>query len=280
MWGIHPNQQKWYKGIQQRKIYQEGDGMGNSLQQASSECPLPEEVRNKDVNKQKLECPGNPDQEFVVNPNNNMPLQPNQRPYPGQEHPLSLFREFSTIPKGGTDETWLYPSPQMFYNALKRKGKGDDIHEQDMESVVLTHNTLNEDTWQQLLVWESLHKEECPDPKLLRFTGRPDEMSPLAKMRSWIGGGLPFDRHDWYVLRNEQEVRYVIDYYFNEERLGEKDAFEIVTRPALDSFDAALDRMKMSIYKTFAYYGLPCPITGQQSGTYAEQATEVQSANS
>lgn len=33
-------------------------------------------------------------------------------------------------------------------------------------------------------------------------------------------------------------------------------------RPALDSFEALNDRMKMSIYTTFAKYGLPCPITG------------------
>jgi cytochrome c heme-lyase len=40
-------------------------------------------------------------------------------------------------------------------------------------------------------------------------------------------------------------------------------AFEIVTRPALDSLDAAVDRMKMTIYQRFAEWGLPCPITGQ-----------------
>ena len=44
--------------------------------------------------------------------------------------------------------------------------------------------------------------------------------------------------------------------------LPARQAFEIVARPALDSFESALDRTKMAIYKTFARWGLPCPITG------------------
>lgn len=33
----------------------------------------------------------------------------------------------------------------------------------------------------------------------------------------------------------------------------------------MDSADAALDRVKMMIYKQFAEYGLPCPISGHSS---------------
>ena len=43
-------------------------------------------------------------------------------------------------------------------------------------------------------------------------------------------------------------------------------AFEIVARPALDSAEAAVDRVKMNIYLKFAEWGLPCPITGHQGG--------------
>jgi cytochrome c heme-lyase len=39
-------------------------------------------------------------------------------------------------------------------------------------------------------------------------------------------------------------------------------AFEVVTRPALDTLDSALDRLKMNIYVNFAKWGLPCPVTG------------------
>ena len=46
-----------------------------------------------------------------------MPLEPNQQPFPGQRKPISVERQPSTIPKGGTAAgTWVYPSPQMFYN--------------------------------------------------------------------------------------------------------------------------------------------------------------------
>ncbi|KAI8101898.1 hypothetical protein M9434_006960 [Picochlorum sp. BPE23] len=200
--------------------------------------------------------------EDLLDPRNNMPLQANQEPCPGQKELLSTDRIQSNIPKGGTDTTWLYPSPQMFYNALKRKGKGDDVEEKDMESVVAAHNTMNEITWQHVWAWEQLHRNSCPNPSLLRFLGRPDDLSPLARIRSWFGGPSPFDRHDWYVDRCGTEVRYVIDFYFDEDKAGSTDAFEIVVRPALDSPGAALDRVKMQIYKTCAKYGVPCPITG------------------
>jgi cytochrome c heme-lyase len=41
-------------------------------------------------------------------------------------------------------------------------------------------------------------------------------------------------------------------------------AFEINARPALDSFPAALDRVKMAIYVQCARWGMPCPVTGGQ----------------
>lgn len=151
--------------------------------------------------------------------------------------------------------------------ALKRKGKGDDVTEDDMDAVVHTHNTMNELTWQKVWAWEQLHRNECDQPRLLRFLGRPDDLSPLARIRSWFGGPLPFDRHDWYVDRCGEEVRYVIDFYFDDDKAGSPEAFELVVRPALDSPTAALDRVKMQVY-TFAHaYGLPCPVTGISGGS-------------
>jgi hypothetical protein len=49
----------------------------------------------------------------VIDPKNQMPANANQQPAPDQREVLSTQREQSTIPKGGTDSTWLYPSPQM-----------------------------------------------------------------------------------------------------------------------------------------------------------------------
>ena len=42
----------------------------------------------------------------------------------------------------------------------------------------------------------------------------------MARVRSLFYGDIPFDRHDWYVDRNGEEVRYVIDFYFDEEKAG------------------------------------------------------------
>lgn len=202
-------------------------------------------------------------QQYVLDPRNNMPVAANQAPFPGQKALLSTDRVESNIPKGGTDGTWVYPSPQMFFNALKRKGKGDDVEERDMESVVHAHNTMNELTWREVYAWEMLHRHECGHPTLMRFLGRPDDYSPLARIRQWFGdGALPFDRHDWYIDRCGKEVRYVIDFYFDDEKAGSPDAFSLVVRPALDGPGAALDRVKMGIYEVCAKWGLPCPVTG------------------
>jgi hypothetical protein len=68
--------------------------------------------------------------EQAVNPLNMMPPE-NQRPAPGQLKPLDTTRQRSSIPKGdftpahqaGQSEShWVYPSEQMFYNAMRRKG--------------------------------------------------------------------------------------------------------------------------------------------------------------
>lgn len=44
--------------------------------------------------------------------------------------------------------------------------------------------------------------------------------SPLARLRSWLGGPEPFDRHDWTLDRCGRDVRYVIDFYFNDDKAG------------------------------------------------------------
>lgn len=47
---------------------------------------------------------------------------PNQKPSRGQPFPLSIERQRSTIPKATEDGYWEYPSEQMFWNAMLRKG--------------------------------------------------------------------------------------------------------------------------------------------------------------
>jgi cytochrome c heme-lyase len=47
---------------------------------------------------------------------------------------------------------------------------------------------------------------------------------------------LPFDRHDWYVARKvngqEQQIRYVIDYYEGEPEPSGEPVFYVDVRPA------------------------------------------------
>jgi len=151
-----------------------------------------------------------------IDPLNMMP-PPNQSMTPGQAEPLPTERVPSSIKKGGTDGTWLYPSPQMFWNSLHRKGKADGVREGDVSMVVTIHNEMNERTWRQLLEWESLHAGEHLDgePALRHFMGNPYKLSPKAQLKRALGLGLPFDRHDWMVDRGGRKRHYVIDYYFN-----------------------------------------------------------------
>jgi hypothetical protein len=68
----------------------------------------------------------------LPNPDN---LARNSLPSKEQSKRLPTERVQSTIPKGGTEgETWTYPSPQMFWNSLARKGKLGDTKEEDMET--------------------------------------------------------------------------------------------------------------------------------------------------
>ena len=231
--------------------------------------------------------PGPPSSYNVYNqrldPTNNMPVVANQLPWPGQRELLSTERVPSTIAKGGGGR-WVFPSQQMFYNALQRKGKGDDVTEADMPSVIDVHNTMNELTWRQVLIWEKLRAQgRTSQPALVRFLGRPDSLSPRARVRSLTGGAsqlalappsvhshlagragaTPFDRHDWYVDPGDgQEVRYVIDFYFDVALAGSPDAFHLDVRPAVDSLSSLELRARMGVYVWCAKLGLPCPFTG------------------
>lgn len=83
-----------------------------------SSCPVPESVRGKavyNVYNQRIDGLPAPKTD-VLDPSNNMPAEPNQQPAPGQKKLLSTERVVSNIPKGNTTSTWVYPSPQMFFN--------------------------------------------------------------------------------------------------------------------------------------------------------------------
>ncbi|TPX31101.1 holocytochrome-c synthase [Synchytrium microbalum] len=212
-------------------------------------CPIDHSKFQKPStsNKDPAACPiphdkSTPD---TINPLNMMPTL-SQDMSPGQQVLLSTKRSDSTIPKTNAEEhepTWVYPSPQQFYNALRRKGW--ETPENDVPTMVAIHNFLNEACWQEILKWEKVHECDCKTPKLARFMGKPSTLSPKATMMTWFGVEKPFDRHDWVVDRCGKEVRYVIDYYSGHDE-PESPVFHVDVRPALDSPEAFVDRARMS----------------------------------
>merc|ERR1711957_692389 len=201
-----------------------------SAQSATSKSPLSGCPMHKDKKT------GSPSEE--LDPSNMMPAA-NQEIAPGQQFPLSTERIMSTIPKGDAaveGEARSYPSPQMFYNALIRKDKGEGVEEKDVATIVAIHNNMNEISWNELMAYEHLcHPSSAEEVKLLKFIGRPD----------------------WTIVRDGESVRYVIDYYHDEDAeedelpgLHSQDKVKSITlhvRPALDSFGAAFDRVKMLV---------------------------------
>lgn len=189
-----------------------------------------------------------------INPLNNMPHHLLSGPAPGQTTALPTERTLSTIPRGDDlGKVWEYPLPQQMLNAMLRRGK-DPVPEDAVELMVDVHNFLNEEAWQEILEWENRHTTDV-GPRLLRFTGRPHDLLPKARLHlalakvfpSTFSSEPPFDRHDWTVLRHEgtgwREVRYVIDYYGGPEE-DDMPTFFLDVRPGLDSVGAAMDRIK------------------------------------
>ncbi|KAF7493511.1 Cytochrome c-type heme lyase [Sarcoptes scabiei] len=230
----------------------------NSTDQKTSSSQCPVDHARIPV---RSECP--------INPDNQMPSEPNQQPSENQPFDLSKDRQSSTIPKFNpkdeNDKYWIYPSEQMFWNAMIRKGwkwreavEGQDesidkekFTSKDMTNIIKIHNFNNEMAWKEVLKWElSFHLKECPcGPTLKRFGGRAQDFSPRARIRNWLGYELPFDRHDWIIDRCGKEVRYVIDYY-DGGFLEENGNFSLLdVRPALDSFEAVWDRMRATYWR-------------------------------
>lgn len=189
-----------------------------------------------------------------IDPKNMMPAA-NNSPAPGQAAPLEVERVKSTIPKGGVDGTWLYPSPQMFYNSLVRKNKADGVDLKDVSLVVAIHNEMNERTWSQLLEWEKLHSSEhLPgEPALRRFMGNPYELTPKSRIKAALGFGFPFDRHDWYIDRGGRSVHYIIDYFYNPNGSAVSPtgppapltgSIHVDVRPAVEDVSSVLDRLR------------------------------------
>ncbi|KAL1876347.1 hypothetical protein VTK73DRAFT_9526 [Phialemonium thermophilum] len=237
----------------------------------SSGCP----VNHGSASKETKERPSVQEKSVLsrLNPLNYMFSDLSQERAPSQTIALPTERDPSSIPKGTGDGNWEYPSPQQMYNALLRKGY-TDTDASAVESMVAVHNFLNEGAWAEIVEWErrfgkglargwaacrrgeehaaeevrrleAAEGGEAPRPTLIRFQGRPKDMTPRAFMlqvMGWMypskfGTEPPFDRHDWYVSRKvdgkEKQVRYVIDYYSGPPEPTGEPVFYLDVRPAL-----------------------------------------------
>ncbi|KAG0262120.1 Cytochrome c1 heme lyase [Mortierella polycephala] len=211
-------------------------------------------------------------EKLKIDPTNNMPATPDQFRIASQRRDLDTEREFSTIPKapnspdpygddapssnagnhapdpdGDQEKVWIYPSEQMFFNAMKRKNWSP--REEDMKFVVPIHNMVNEMAWKHILKWENLMENNCGGPKLVKFEGKPKEVTPKARVRSWMGYTLPFDRHDWVVDRCGKQVTYIIDFYSGQPdpRYPEAPSFYLDVRPKLTP-EGAWQRFKKFMF--------------------------------
>lgn len=117
-------------------------------------CPMPK----KEQKKVEIPpgCPMHKKGEDELNMLNMMP-ELNQQRQSDQSIDLPTERVISSIPKSKDDGAkWEYPSPQQFYNALRRKGW--ETPEEEIETMVDIHNFLNEEAWNEVLKWESKYK--------------------------------------------------------------------------------------------------------------------------
>lgn len=95
--------------------------MHSKKKKEESACPVMHQKNKKNNKAVQYNVYSQP-----IDPSNQMPVNPNNRAlYENQAYPLSQERVKSSIPKGGAEdgEKWSYPSPQMFYNSVRRKGK-------------------------------------------------------------------------------------------------------------------------------------------------------------
>ena len=85
---------------------------------------------------------------------------PDAKRHPEQLKPLSTEPVHSIIPKGGDEpdsETWVFPSPQRYYNAMKKKGWNPQ--EEEVPYIVSIHNAINEKCWQGVMKYEKFHSK-------------------------------------------------------------------------------------------------------------------------
>lgn len=196
---------------------------------------------------------------------------------PPKMYRLSTDREISTIPRALTTDVdrppnpaeraamlssnsekdtghdresgnWVYPSQEMFFSAMKRKGH--EAQAADMASIVPIHNAVNEKAWAEIKKWEEGRgSEKCGGPKLISFAGDSKALTPKARWNSFVGYSTPFDRHDWVVDRCGKRIDYVIDFYSGKDQgvAGKSLNFFLDVRPKLNTWEGIKMRAEKAL---------------------------------
>ncbi|KAF2759441.1 cytochrome c and c1 heme-lyase [Pseudovirgaria hyperparasitica] len=140
------------------------------------------------------------------------------------------------------ETNWIYPSPKMFYEAMKRKKHSPEPA--TMDAIVPIHNAVNERVWTEIKTWEhGWGTDACEGPFggtfLESFHGMGDQLSPKARVNSWLGYAKPFDRHEWVINRCGRRVEYLIDFYAGRDEgvPGKSLNFYLDVRPKLNSWE-------------------------------------------
>lgn len=156
--------------------------------------------------------------------------------------------------RGNSDDGahWLNPTPLELYRSLKAKHPNDeDLTEELAEPLSFNHDIVVSSSWAGILEWEDkyIRNGVCPQgPRLAGFAGKQTTQSPKARFYSSVFGVTSYDRHDWIIDRCGKEVRYVLDYYDPGNDPSIEDGLGTVdVRPALDSFEAASDRISFAV---------------------------------
>lgn len=131
---------------------------------AEPKCPVDEKTRARWISQQTLAAPVDAPPAHPLKPK---PATKNA----AAEEPATLakVREISTIPRvpevgpsnaehtaatSPNSKNWIYPSEEMFFNAMRRKSHDPNVA--DMRQVVPIHNAVNERAWKEIKEWEAL----------------------------------------------------------------------------------------------------------------------------
>ena len=163
-----------------------------------------------------------------------------------------LKSDYTPSHQPGDEKVWIYPSEQQYFNAMKRKGYNPN--EVDVPVILTIHNMVNEQGWSKIREWELYSGNS--DPKLKKFMGRPQDLSPKARFLNLLGYSLPFDRHDWIVDRNGEDVRYVIDFYRGAATHSPISIY-LDVRPAIDNIPSLFNIVSFRLRRMFNIGSLP-----------------------